>query len=76
MEAIWSYKRWAVKALAAHGRKAEAIRYAKACRSPWASDHDIDGLSEDILLSSGLVDEAYERYGLRANKCGTYLATF
>lgn len=75
-EVIWSYKRWAVKALAAQGRKAEAIRYAEACRSPWASDHDIDGLSEELLLSSGLVDEAYERYALRANKCGTYLATF
>lgn len=76
VEAIWSYKRWAVKALAAQGGKAEAIRYAEACRSPWASDHDIDGLSEELLLSSGLVDEAYERYGLRANKCGTYLASF
>jgi len=31
---------------------------------------------EEILLSSGLVDEAYERYGLRANQAGTYLATF
>jgi NAD(P)-dependent dehydrogenase (short-subunit alcohol dehydrogenase family) len=74
--AIWSYKRWAVKALAALGRKAEAIQYAEACRSPWASDLDIDGLSEELLLSSGLVDEAYERYGLRASKCCTYLATF
>lgn len=74
--AIWSYKRWVVKALAARGRKAEAIQYAEACRSPWASDLDIDGLCEQILLSSGLVAEAYERYGQRANKCGTYLATF
>ena len=69
-EAIWSYKRWAVKALAALGRKAEAIRYAEACRGPWASDLDINGLCEDVLLSSGLVDEAYERYGLRASQCG------
>lgn len=76
VEAIWSYKRWAVKALAALGRKAEAIRYAEACRGPWASDLDIDGLCEEVLLSSGLVDEAYERYGLRASQCGTYLATF
>ena len=76
VEAIWPYKRWAVKALAAQGESAEAIRYAEACRSPWASDRDIDGLCEEILLSSGLVDQAYERYGPRANKCGTYLATF
>lgn len=76
VEAIWSYKRWAVKALAALDRKAEAIRYAEACRGPWASDRDIDGLCEEVLFSSGLVDEAYERYGLRASQCGTYLATF
>jgi hypothetical protein len=73
---IWPYKRWAVKALAAMGKKAEAIRYAESCRSPWASDGDIDAICEEILLSSGLVDEAYERYGVRANRGGTYLATF
>jgi len=29
---IWPYKRWAVKALAAMGRKSEAIKYAESCR--------------------------------------------
>ena len=32
VDTIWPYKRWAVKALAAMGRKAEAIRYAESCR--------------------------------------------
>lgn len=73
---IWPYKRWAVRALAAMGKKGEAIRYAEASRSPWASDHDIDRLCEETLLSSGLAEEAYRRYGLRANQRGTYLATF
>lgn len=73
---IWPYKRWAVKALAAMGKKAEAIQYAESCRSPRASDADIDSLCEEILLSSGLVDEAYRRYGVRAHRGGTYLATF
>ena len=76
LDTIWPYKRWAVKAFAAMGKKAEAIRYAESCRSPWASDHEIDSMCEEILLSSGLVEEAYERYGLRANRSGTYLATF
>jgi hypothetical protein len=75
-DTIWPYKRWAVKALAAMGKKAEAIRFAESCRSPWASDHEIDSMCEEILLLSGLVEEAYERYGLRANRSGTYLATF
>jgi hypothetical protein len=73
---LWDYKQWAVKALAAQGKKAEALRYAEACRSPWASDLSIDSTCEQILLSSGLADEAYARYGLRANQAGTYLATF
>ncbi len=76
VKTIWAYKRWAVKALGAMGTKAEAIRYAEALRSPWASDREIDSLCEEILLASGLVDEAYARYGLSANRAGTYLAWF
>jgi hypothetical protein len=39
-------------------------------------EHEIDRLGEKILLSSGIVEEAYRRYGLSANRAGTYLATF
>ena len=73
---FWAYKRWAVDALAAQGRKAEAIRLAESSRGRWASDLEIDRLGEEILLSSGMVEEAYQRYGLSANRAGTYLATF
>lgn len=31
---------------------------------------------EAILLSSGMADEAYDRYSYEANQAGTYLATF
>lgn len=75
-DTIWPYKLWAVKALAAMGRKSEAIRYAESCRGPWTPDGWVDALCEEILLSSGAVDEAYTRYGLRANRSATYLATF
>lgn len=75
-ETSWPNKCWALKAMAAQGRKAEALRLAEGSRSPWASDYEIDRMCEGILLSSGLVDEAYERYGLRANRAGTYLAWF
>lgn len=63
-------------ALAALGRKAEAIQYAESCRGPWTPDGQVDAICEEILLSSGLADEAYRRYGLRANRAGTYLATY
>ena len=75
-DTIWHYKSWAVKAMAAMGKKSEAIRYAEACRDPWTPDSAVNVLCEEILLSSGLADEAYRRYGLRANDRGTYLATF
>ncbi len=73
---FWPYKRWAVKAMAAHGKTADAIALAESSRSPWASDIDIDRLCEAMLLSSGFVQEAYQRYGLRANRAGTYTAWF
>jgi hypothetical protein len=76
VDTIWPYKRWAVMALAAMGDRAGAIRYAESCRGPWTSDSSVDALCEDILLSSGHAEEAYQRYGLRANRAGTYLATF
>lgn len=76
VDTIWPYKQWAVRAMAASGKKAEALRYAESCRSPWASDHEVNSVCEEILLSSGMVDEAYARYGVRANQGGTYLATF
>jgi hypothetical protein len=71
----WPYRRWAVKALGTLGRTSEAIQYAESCRGPWTSDYDVDRVCEDILLLSGLVEDAY-RYGLRANRAGTYLETF
>lgn len=76
IDAIWAYKRWAVLALRAAGKKAEAIRYAEACRSPWTPEREVDAICEEILLSSGFVEEAYQRYGLRANRRSTYLATY
>jgi hypothetical protein len=75
-ERMWHYRRWAVMALAALGRKAEAIQYAESCRGPWTPDGEVDAICEEILLTSGLPDEAYTRYGLRANRAGTYLATY
>ena len=75
-DVLWSYKRWAVKALAAQGRSAEAIAYAERCRSPWANDRDIDSLCERILLASGRPEEAYARYAISANRATTFLGWF
>lgn len=67
---------WGVRALAAMGKSSEAIEYAEASRG--LNDHPdtIAGACEEILLSSGLADEAYERYALAANRSGSYLTTY
>lgn len=51
-DAIWPYKRWAVRALAAMGKKSEAIQYAESCRGPWTHDGEVDAVCEEILQSS------------------------
>lgn len=73
---FWYYRKWGVKALAAMGRKAEAIRYAEDSRGINEPSGAISEVCEEILLSSGLVSEAYNRYAVEVNQGTTYLATF
>lgn len=72
----WHDRRWGVKALAAMGKKAETIRYAEDSRGLNDPGWQIAQACEAILLSSGLLDEAYRRYALEANQGTTNLATF
>lgn len=72
----WHDRRWGVKALAAMGKKAEAIRYAEDSRGLNDPGWQIAEACEAILLSSGLADEAYRRYAIEANQGTTNLATF
>ncbi|MFW8600228.1 hypothetical protein ACOHYD_01930 [Desulfobacterota bacterium M19] len=72
----WYNRKWGVKALAAMGKKAEALRYAEDSRDNYSSPVEIAEVCEEILLSSGLSDESYSRYAIDANKKTTYLATF
>ncbi len=48
----------------------------ESSRGPWSNDLEIDRLGEGILLSAGMVEEAYARYGLSANRASTDLGTF
>jgi hypothetical protein len=73
----WWYRQWGVQALLAMDRKANALRYAedskKIINTPLSA---VAKVCEDILLSSGLHEEAYTRYALDANQGLTHLATF
>ena len=72
----WHNRRWGVKALVALGKKAEAVRYAEESRGLNAPEGHISEVCEEILLSSGLADDAYQRYAIAANRTTTNLATF
>ena len=73
---FWHYRRYGVEALLAMGKKSEALKYAEASRGLNQPDSAIDQTCEEILISSGLHDEAYQRYGLRAIQGNSYLARF
>lgn len=75
-EVWWTYRRWGVQALVAMGKKAEAIRYAEASCGLNDDPVAIARACEQILLSSGLAEEAYERYAIRANRNSSYLASY
>jgi hypothetical protein len=73
---MWHDRQYGVKALAAKGMGEEAIQYAEEGRGRNDSEVAIARTCEEVLLSLGKGDEAYRRYGLVANRAGTYLATF
>jgi len=58
------------------GKKADAIRYAETSRGFNDSPIAIARACEGVLLSSGLADEAYERYAIEANQSTSHLATY
>ncbi len=72
----WNNRRWGVKALMAQGKMDEAIAYAEDSRGLNAPDGHISQMCEEILLTSCLADEAYQRYAIAANHNTTNLATF
>lgn len=73
---FWHYRRYGVEALLAMGKKSEALKYAEGSRGLNQPNSAIDQACEEILISSGLHDEAYRRYGLRAAQGNSYLARF
>ena len=72
----WHYREWGFETLLALGRSAEALRYADASRG--VNDGPaVDAACERVLLASGLEEEAYRRYAVRAAPYhSTNLATF
>lgn len=72
----WHYRMWGAKALAASGKRAEAIRYAEDSKGLNAPLAAIAAFCEGVLLDSGFADEAYAHYAVEATYATTNLATF
>jgi len=73
---MWHYRRYGVEVLLALGKKTEAVKFAEASRGLNEPDSAIDLACEEILVSSDLHEEAYQRYGLSAAEGNSYLARF
>jgi hypothetical protein len=73
---FWHDRKWGVKALISMGRRGEALRYAENTRGLNQPSWAIAQACEEILLASGMAEEAYSRYAIEANQKTTYLATF
>lgn len=58
------------------GKKAEVVRYDEASRGLNQPDSVIDRVSEEILIASGLHEEAYQHYGLSTAVGNSYITRF
>lgn len=72
----WHNRMWGAKALAAAGKRAEAIRYAEDSKEKNAPLTAIAAFCEEVLLDSGFSEEAYARYAVQATSGATNLAAF
>ncbi|MBF0371593.1 MAG: hypothetical protein HQL52_19320 [Magnetococcales bacterium] len=72
---FWSYHRFGFLALAAMGQHEAALKFAEQCGGP-NDGHHIDQDCENLLISVGEVEQAYQRYAMHANASNTRINTF
>ncbi len=74
----WTYRQWGFHALVAQGKRADALRYAEQSRDETGnSAAEIARACEELLLQSGMSEEAYRRYAIAALAYeSTYIARF
>lgn len=72
----WHYRRFGVQALLQLGNKAAAFRYAKESCGLNDNPSEMEEVCQDILISSGMWQEAYCQYGIPQLVDRPGLATF
>ena len=75
---FWPFDKFWAGALVQQGQIDEAIEFAESCRKdrPGYDDGNIVAFCEQMLLTAGRVDQAYDRYALETARATTNLATF
>jgi len=74
---MWDYAKYGFDSLLAQGKKADAIQYAEQMATGINQPIGmINEACESVLLSSGLYEEAYRKYGLEWTRRNSNLATF
>ena len=73
---FWHYRRFGFRALAAVGRKEEALDYARASGGLNDNQAAIDRDCEELLIAYGEAEAAYRQYAISANQGLTGVATF
>lgn len=74
--AHWHYREFGVRALVVTGHMRAALQFAEESRGLNQPDLAISQVCEELLLSQGLSEEAYDCYGIESNLKMTNLATF
>jgi len=72
----WHYRRFGVQALLQLGNKGLALRYAKESCGLNDNPSEMEEVCQDILISSGMWEEAYCQYGIPQLVDKPGLATF
>lgn len=74
---LWHYHKFKFWSLVEQGKKSEAIRFAQGLTDELnQSVGSIYEACEEVLISSGLYEEAYEKFGLLWTERNSNLATF
>ncbi|MDZ4834209.1 MAG: hypothetical protein SGJ27_10570 [Candidatus Melainabacteria bacterium] len=73
---MWHYQQFGARALANMGKVSEAIEFAETCQNLHGDSMWVARTCEQILLSAGRIDEAYQHYAIAANQENSYLSTY
>lgn len=73
---FWNYRRFGIKALFTMGKLNEALKYAEESGGLNVPKSKIASACEEILITMGLEEEAYDKYAIEANQKLTNVATF